>query len=134
MEQRDYLQKQIDLLGKVLGKILADLLGAKNEGNLENQAVQAKQQLQGELDLNISELLQYPDADFIKWLSAEKKFTDEHFEKLAEIMILLGESAETENQKALYQKCLVIYSHLEETGNTYSVDRHERIERLKKSL
>ena len=34
MEQRDYLKKQIDQLGKVLAKAFSDLLGLKNSGQI----------------------------------------------------------------------------------------------------
>jgi hypothetical protein len=34
MEQRDYLKKQIDQLGQVLGKIFSDLLGLKSNGQI----------------------------------------------------------------------------------------------------
>ena len=34
MEQQDYLKKQIDQLGKVLGKIFSDLFGLKSNGQI----------------------------------------------------------------------------------------------------
>jgi hypothetical protein len=34
IEERDYLKKQIDKLGRELGKLLSDLMGLKNQGNV----------------------------------------------------------------------------------------------------
>ena len=34
MEQSDFLQRQLDLLGRILGKALTDLLGIKNSSQI----------------------------------------------------------------------------------------------------
>lgn len=56
MEQRDYLQKQIDQLGRVLGKLLADLIGLKNQGEISEGIEIISQKLKDELDLDLESL------------------------------------------------------------------------------
>ena len=56
MEQRDFLQKQIDQLGRVLGKLLADLIGLQNQGEVSEGIEITSQKLKDELDLDLESL------------------------------------------------------------------------------
>ena len=57
MVRRDYLQKQIDLLGRVLGKILSDLLGLKSVGEIMEGIDSSYLALKEELNLDLEELI-----------------------------------------------------------------------------
>jgi hypothetical protein len=139
MEQEDWLMKQINLLARVLGKILADLLGLKSRGQVEEGIEAAGQTLKSELDLNIDELILIPVEQFIKILKKDRQFGDEDLEKLADIFFLIAEefdqkSIEDEKRKKLFERSLAIYQYLDKTGSTYSFERHEKIKKIKQSF
>jgi hypothetical protein len=65
LPQEDYLKRQIDQLGQVLGKILADLIGLKTQGHIGEGIEEVNQKLKSELNLNINELTLIPVENFI---------------------------------------------------------------------
>jgi hypothetical protein len=136
MQQEDWLIRQINQLGRVLGKILADLLGLKTKGQVGEGIEAAEQALKGELDLDISHLAAMPTDRFIITLREGKQFTDENFEMLADIFLIVAEELDQNDRdngkkKQLLEKALIIYEYLDKTGSTYSFERHNKIEKIK---
>jgi hypothetical protein len=139
MQKEDWLMRQINQLGRVLGKILADLLWLKTQGQVSEGIIAADQALKSEIDLNIDDLISIPTEEFITTLQGVKKFNNDNFEKLADILFILAEELDTrdiENEKRnkLYEKSLTIYEHLDSTSSIYSFDRYSKIQRIKKML
>ena len=139
MQQEDYIKRQIDQLGRVLGKILADLMGLKTRGQASQGIESTSQALKTELGLNIDDLTLIPSDLFLTTLLDTKKFSDNNFEQLAEIMFLIAEELNIKNtdvgkMKQLYERALIIFEILDKTSSTYSFDRHSKIEKIKKVL
>ncbi len=139
MEQEDYIKRQIEQLGKVLGKLLADLIRLKTSGRMSDGIEEADQALKTELDLDITSLTLIPAEAFLSSLLAVRKFNDKHFEQLADILFLIAEELYTSHSdslrmKKLYERSLIIYEVLDKTSSTYSFERHMKIEKIKKVL
>lgn len=139
MEQRDYLQKQIDQLGRVLGKLLADLIGLKNQGEVSEGIEITSQKLKDELDLDLEDLINMPADELLPSLQLKNSFSKEGLEKLADILLIIADDTynrqdNKERSKSFYFKSLNIYEHLEKTETTYSFERHYKIEKIKKIL
>jgi hypothetical protein len=133
MEQQDYLKKQIDLLGKVLGKLFSDLLGLKNNGQINAGFELTNQILKNELGFNIQDLLDIPTDNFINTLTTQKNLTTGNLDKLAEILLLIADNRQSDNRK-LYEKWLTIYEYLEKIENVYTLDRQWKMNRIKNEL
>jgi hypothetical protein len=136
LQQEDFIKRQIDQLGQVLGKILADFLGLKTQGQISEGIEAADQALKSGLDLNVDDLTSIPTEKFIKSLQEVKKLSNDNFDKLAEILFLLAEElnhrgTDNEKKKKLYERILAIYMHLDKTSSIYSFDRHIKIEKIK---
>ena len=139
MQEEDWLIRQINQLGRVLGKILADLIGLKTQGQIGEGIEAAEQTLNNELGLNIDDLTSIPTEQFIKTLQEGKKLSDDNFDKLADIFFLFAEEldergTDNEKMKKLYERSLTIYEYLDKTGSTYSFDRHFKIDKIKNVL
>jgi hypothetical protein len=138
MQQEDFIKIQIDRIGRVLGKILADLIDLKIQGKISEGVMLADQALKSELDLDINNLLLIPTEKFIKTLQENKKLSNEAFDKLAEIIFNLAESAdrdiENETRRKLFERSLLIYKHLEKASSTYSMDRYFKMEKMKNAI
>lgn len=78
MEQEDYLKRQIDQLGRVLGKILADLMELKAQGQVGGGMEAASQALKNELGLNIDELTTIPAEKFITRIRVGRQWSISH--------------------------------------------------------
>jgi|DEB19_MinimDraft_2_1074335.scaffolds.fasta_scaffold80223_1 hypothetical protein len=138
MEERDYFKKQIDLIGKVLGKLLADLIGAKSSEGLKGGIEITNQILKDELDLDIDFLIAVPRDKIIDFLKIEKGLSDENLESIAEILIVnlrnSDNNIEEINRTNLYEKCLKIYEHIEKSDKTYSFERNTKIQNIRSLL
>ena len=89
MEQRDVIKDQIEQLGRVLGKIIANFMGLKTQGNT-NEAIQiTNKELQSELDLDIDKLIQLELRDITEYIEL-KRLTDIHLEQLSNYLIEIG--------------------------------------------
>jgi hypothetical protein len=139
LEQEDYIKRQIDQLGRVLGKILAGLMGLKARGQASQGIESASQALRTELGLNLEDLTLIPTDSFLTTMLDTRKFSDNNFEQLAEIMFLIAEELNSMDtdvsiMKLLYERALVIFEILDKTSSTYSFDRHSKIEKIKNAL
>lgn len=81
------MQRLIDQIGRVLGKISSYLLGLKNKGQMEDGMEITNQILKGELDLNIRELINIHPDNFIETLKVKEGFNNENLNKLADILL-----------------------------------------------
>lgn len=133
--QRDYLMVQIEQLGKVLGKILADILGIKSYDRAEQYDI-IKEQLYSELDLNIDELINRNNKDFIQIISEKLHSNMVLYEKFSDILSEAGDfyNINTEKSKANYSKSLLLLQEVVSKTQTFSVGLHAKIEKLNKKL
>ncbi len=81
MKQDDYFLNQIDILGRVLGKIIADLLQLKSKGQVMEGIEVASEALKSELDLDINDLLLLPIEKLIAVLQNKNKLNLDHLAK-----------------------------------------------------
>jgi hypothetical protein len=132
MEQRDYLKKQLDEFSQVLFTLITGLLQHKNAGTFNEALQPTNKQLKEILDYDLDELVSIPDADFISVLKA-KKIKNDGLDKLSELLLLVADQeGSTEKGKQYYKKSLLLLDKLESVETIYSMDRHRKIERVKK--
>jgi len=123
MRQDDYFLRQIDILGRILGKILTDLLKKKGTGEIMDSVEVTAQALKSELDIDLSSLLLVDNENLVEFLKTEKKFGEQHLEKMAELFFILGQDLKNEKALLFLEKSLTIYEYLNKTSSTYSLDR-----------
>ena len=133
MIRQDYFKRQVDQLGKVLSKILADLLGKKNSGENGPTAEITSLALKSALGLGIEDMITIPDNDLVNILTQKKDLNREHLETLAEILLNVAEEDKDTviKQTEIYKKCLVLLEYAEKQDTTFSLERRKKIERLK---
>jgi hypothetical protein len=134
MIQDDYFLKQIDILGRTLGKILANLLNLKSQGEIIEVIEITAQSLKSELDLDLNELLNISNTNLIKFLQDDKKFNSDHLEKIAEILFELGSVVNNDIKINVLEKSLTIYDYLNNKSLTYSHDRIRKVEKIRTIL
>ena len=132
MEQRDYFLRQIEQMGKVLGKILARLFKFKSGNSAELTIESIEETFQNELELNFHSLISLPNDDFIEILTVEKQFDNDSIEKLADIFYeMIPFYTSKAKQKSLSEKALILHTYLEEKNNTFSFERKLKIDELR---
>lgn len=83
MVQRDIIQEQIEQLGRVLGKILAQFLALKLDGDPANAVLLTQEELRGQLKLNLKKFMELDEAAAIAYAD-ELGLTGEHLDQLAD--------------------------------------------------
>ncbi len=135
-ERRDFLKKQLDQLGRVLGKMLADLLGLKQQGQVSEALNAVDESLQKALSLNLVSLIAIHPRELVAWLRQEKQFQHQHLEPMADILYEAAEGFllqnDTDTARALWERALALYEHIQDSETTFSLERHYRIGQLKK--
>jgi hypothetical protein len=134
MENEDRLKKQIDQMGKVLGKILADLLRIKNQGDASMSIETIFVSFKTELDLDLEDIIECPPDQLIEKLSKEKGFTHIHLELLADILYNLEDGTYPTRQYDCLERALTIYEYTQMMDNNYSFERMNKINRIKTFL
>lgn len=131
MIRRDLLQRQIEELGKTLGNVIAGLYGHETTGKSGVTVETASHILNGQLDIDVGELLDLEPEDFLNKLNSNKGFSHENLEKLGDIFLLFADRDSIYDRKKLYRKGLAIYEFLEREEKIYSFERRIKIAEIK---
>ena len=122
MQRQDYIIKQIDQLGKVLSKLLADVLGLKHDLKITEADSIVNSVFEKELGFNFYAFLAIKDAEFITFLIFNK-FDLASMEELANLFFEIGTSStEKEKQTNCFSKAKIIYNYLNTERKTFSFD------------
>lgn len=124
MYRKDFIEQQIEALGLVLARLLSGVLGLKQNVPADFDSV--SQALQDQLGIGLDSLVAIPESEFIDTLLATGKFHSGNLEKLADLLLLIGERT-PQKSKSCYQKSLAIYRYLDQADRVYSVRRNANI-------
>jgi len=139
MPQEDFLKKQIDKLGQVLGKVLTALTGLKMGDDIKNAIEAIDQTLKEQLGLRIHDLTEIPRENFMVTLQENKNLSDNNLEILADILFSLAvetgyQEEDSEENRKLLERSLIILQYLEKESATYSFERNYKIEEIQNIL
>jgi hypothetical protein len=137
--QEDYLKRQFDQLGKVLGRILTNLIALKEVKDAPEIYEITNRALKKEMDLDIDQLLAVPADQFLAMFNNQMGLNPKHLERFGNIFYELADlmdqdGLEGEQKRALYQRTAEIYQYLNETGSVYSLQRQFLISKIRKKL
>lgn len=136
MEKRDYLMHQIEQMGKVLAQVVATFLRLKSKGKVEEGIHTSNEQLQTELDIDMESLAGL-DKTALKDFFADRKFTSAHLKTFSNYMEEVGKSIvvqQPERGIRFLKMAIQILELADEMTGTFSFERMQRIENLKKEL
>ena len=133
-EKQDYLMQQIEQMGQVLAQMLAYLLGLKGTGSASLSLEEIRQHYDDRLNLPLDLILETPAEKIIQLLTEKVKYMDRHLEKMADVISETGnlyqESGDSDVASDLWKKALILYTHLQDTDNAFSMERMQKISRL----
>ena len=126
MEQKDYLQNQIEQLSFFLKKLLANILALKSSGNELDVESLVSNELTNELNFDVNEFKLLSKYELKSYLQ-KFNFNENHIEKLAEIFIemsSLNSNTVIENQNYI-SKAIELLELADENSNSFSVERNQ---------
>lgn len=125
MEQRDIIKDEIEQLGKVLGRIIANFLGLKSKGQVSQGIEITVQKLQSELDIDTNKLITLSRKKLTEYLQ-KRKLTAEHIEILADYLKETGKieiERDSTEAKIKLEKALELLEITDEISSTESFER-----------
>lgn len=138
MGVEDYFMRQINQLGKVLGKIIAELLKLKNPANAHDTIEFINEQLTTALKIDIDSIIEIPLNQFIFTFETDYEANFSNFEDLAEMLYQVAHlyAGQNENNKAheLFMRAQLLYRYLLDKGNTFSLEYSQRIKEIENSI
>jgi hypothetical protein len=135
MESRDYLKDEIERMTRVLAKLLAGLIGAKNSGEVNLQIKLTENVFKNQLDIDIQNLIALENEDFLSKILSIKKMSIKELECLSDIIFELGKiKVSKEYSNTYFEKSLLLYSHIVANNSNYSFEWNNKIENIKKHL
>lgn len=140
MEQRDYLVKEIEKIGVILGTVLQPalrlLLGG--DGNaaitLEHQMEDAKGKLLNEVNFDLDKFLDLSTEDSNEYILSFAGFSLENIGILAECLSETGFSNQCDNPKKYLEKALQLYNLCNLKSKTYSLEKETKINAIRNVL
>ncbi|MES2395577.1 MAG: hypothetical protein V4549_06225 [Bacteroidota bacterium] len=138
MIQRDFIKRQLEELGRAIGKVISDILKLKELGKVDEGIVIAQETLKSTFDLDIENLLSLPLDCFVETLIKEKKYSSVHLNYLGDVLFIAAElfeqKGEKKKSKELNQRILIIFNYIDQTEKTFSLERNNKIEKIKNNL
>jgi hypothetical protein len=134
MERRDYLLTQIQQLARFIQLLIEKLTGKSSPLDLEQEMIHKKEEFKEKCGFDM-ELIATPHFDELKEaLVNDKNYTSENIELLADYMVTLTErslDAPPTLLQRIKQNALHLYEWVEVKEKTYSLDRQEKIAKVK---
>jgi hypothetical protein len=134
MPQEDYFKREIDKLGKVLAKVLSDLLNLKSDNKINDGIELTNQVFQSELDISIAALSEIPENEVLPFLTLTKKLSNIQIELIADILTEVADNTEVKRSMNYYKKAILLYKYITENETDYSVHRHYKIESIERLI
>ena len=134
MRKEDYLKKQADKLGQILGFVLAKLLKIKTENNFSIKLMDVLENFEKEQGLNIENCIKFSDEEFKNQL-LHNNITIENFESFAEILYEIGILNENSRDKLNYlNKAKLLFELTNNFSTTYSLQAKIKLNEINKLL
>ena len=137
MYRRDYFKKQVDQLGEMLAKLLADILRVKSGNPGDQTEVMSTSRFRELTGIDLNDIPESDDPDAIKQLLEKHQLSPEHLHVTADIFVEMADIQVSTNPDAalrLYKKSLVLYQYLSKNQSTYSLEMHWKMERIRALL
>jgi hypothetical protein len=136
MEQKDYILREIEKIGVLLRLIFNKL--ARKEGGIgapiEYQFEDVKSLLLEEIGFDLDLFLSLKDSEIEQYLYKFNGFKDANLELFADVLKEFGLNSDTEQAKKSLASALKIYELCNSKDKTFSFEREEKIQEIKKAF
>jgi hypothetical protein len=136
MEQKDYILREIEKIGKIIIAIQQKLCSGEgsSSASIENETIALKAKLLKEVDFDLEKFLQFDSEASNDYLNCFKGFSIENIEILAGFLSQIGFSEKTDQSKKYLEKSLQLYEIINLRSKTFSFDRETKIQAIKNAL
>ena len=134
MERRDYLEIQIEQLGRVLSKLILGFLGIKNQSVSNEILEQTNSSLKEYFGFDLSDLSKLSIQDFIRIIQNNRSLNIENLDKLSNFIELFAEMKPENEKIILLQKSLAVIDYIDKKESIYSLERQMKKVKINNNL
>jgi hypothetical protein len=136
MEQKDYLLREVEKIGVALCSILNGFFGDKENLaiKISNKFEQTNEKLLNEIGFDLNHFISIDESAFSDYISKFNGINTTNLELLAELIFQIGINEKSDKKNILLNKALQVLELCNKTDKTYSFERANKIERIKKSI
>ncbi len=136
MEQKDYLQREIERIGLIISAIRQKLFGGKENLaiTIEKRMDAIKEMLFYEINFDLDKFLVLDMEESKNYVDKFEGFNAENIERLAECIAQIGFKYESDKSKNYLKKALHLYELSASKSKTYSFERERNIMTIKSVL
>ena len=136
MEQKDYILREIEKMAAILGAIRQKLFGGSDNLSLsvEKQFDETKDMLLNDAGFDLEKFMSLDKAEGNVYLSGIKGLSVENIELLAECVAGLGSGCKSDVSRTYSEKALQLLEYCNEKSKTFSLEREEKIEAIRKMV
>jgi hypothetical protein len=132
MAYQDHLTRQTEQLGMVLRRLLSGALGLDDRAEEVMEMDAIDRTLNEALDLQADGLRNVDPETLLGKLQHHHAATEANQDLLADLLLAMAECTADEARKMqLRRQALAILEHLNATSNTFNMERHGKVGRLR---
>ncbi len=132
MERRDLLKDQIEQLGKVLGKILADFMGMADGGDVLEAENSCNQRVLDESGIDVEKMVSLSGQELLDYVN-ELELAPLHLEILSGYLKEIA-LADRKQAEARLKRAIELLDIADEISQTFSFERSAQKEELEHLL
>ncbi|MDD3687188.1 MAG: hypothetical protein PHE56_10530 [Bacteroidales bacterium] len=136
MEQKDYMLREIEKIGKIISAIRRKLFGGDDNPEIitEQERTELSEMLLEEINFDLDKFFNLNFDESIEYLNSFEGFNTENIESLAELISEIGFADNSEQAKKILEKSLQLYELVILQSKTFSFDREMKIQMIKDAL
>lgn len=128
----DPFMRMIELMGKLLGSALNNLLKLKGEGRIIDAIESTRLCFENELHIDFEKLMSMQNEELIDYLKT-KNIHQQHLENFAKLLIEYAEITNNNNLK-LYEKAQYLLNYINQQDKTFSIERQNYLNKIKQHI
>lgn len=136
MEQKDFILREIEKIGKIISAIRKKLFGGKENAfsSSEKQYNDLSEMLLREVNFDLENLLSLDLEKAEEYLGSFRGLNVEGIEQLADIISEIGFTNSGRESAGYLEKAVQLYDLCNVLSKTYSLERETKIAAIKKAL
>lgn len=135
MPQEDYLESEIRKIAQFLVQSISQINELKPHDQEYKSPEEFKKEILNRYQINLNEIQSQSGEDFISLIVQNKAFSYMNMEYLADLIHLIAVSeTNPDKQNDCLAKSLAIYLHIDKHQKNYSIERANKIKKIKELM
>ncbi len=130
MPQRDFMMREIEKIGAMLRMLIRRRFEQKDTKDGEEEIAEIAEGLALESNVQLEELIDLKKEEFDAYFEKQTGFNADNLEMLADLLAHISEFADQEKSIKYKQKAIELYTYIDETEKTFSMQRMGKVQRL----